>query len=433
MHSTKPLGEKLKFMRTSKGLSLENMANATNTTAGHLSRIERGQSEASHAILAAIRTFLEIENAPLLENELELYKERLWRWNEMLDANRMDMVEILQTELAPIKSLPYEQELNMLYAMLETRVHLKSLKFDAAKELLAPVGEMLEHAGVEVRQLYHRSMGFIALMYQDLKAGLKHYLQANDCKSNYIKSDAMILFSIGSSYAQLGKPIQGILYIERFIAEHTADKLNPVVGHAIGAVAFCYHILGDIRKAEELYKEQLHISKNISNPETIIQAMLNMSLICVATKDYDKGLEYCEQALQLLKSFEDTPHGKLLTITAHHNKAKCLLLLKERAKFQETIDKGKTLAHDQEYVAVLDALYHTSKINDSKSLEYLEDVALPFYRAGGGKYIHAALELCETLESHYLTRGRNAKKADAIARISRDIYRSMMSTEYEEA
>jgi len=428
MHNTTPLGEKIKLVRNSKGLSLENMAFALKTHAGHLSRIERGQAEINPDMLAAIRTFLDIENAPLLESELELYKQRLWTLNEMLDANRMDMVNTLQTELVPIRNLPYEKELNMLYSMLVTRTVLKQYDFNTANQLLKPVGEMLDKVSIEVRYLYHRNMGFIDFAHQNNKEALAHYLQTLNCKSDKIQSDIMIICNIGFCYAQLGKPIQGILYLERFFAGYTGDNLNPAIGQAIGALAFCYQIVGETHKAKDLYEQQHIIAKNSNDTVFVAFAMANLCTIYVKLNDYTKGLDYCEQALLLVKDNE-THIGKIVNLNAQYNKASCLLQMKDHANFHDALEDGKTLAHgNEDYTTMFDALYHASKLGDNKSREYLEDIALPFYIAGGGKTILMALELCETLESYYLTRGRNAKKADAIARISRDIYKDMFTT-----
>jgi len=403
------------------------MAYALKTNGGLLSRIERGQAVANNEMLDAIRIFLEIDKAPILESELELYKQRLWALNEMLDANRMDMVSTLEAELAPIQHLPYEEELNMLYSMLVVRRALKTYDFDAAFARLDPITQVLEGTSVEVRHLYHRNMGFINFARQNTKEALTHYLRVVELRSDNIHSDAMIIANIGFCYAQLGKPVQGILYLERFSTEYTGDKLNPALSQTLGALAFCYHLIGDVQKAKELYNRQLIIAKSNSEAVIAAMAMSNLSTICTKENDYSQALDYCKEALLMVKN-GDTHLDKIVTLNATLNKASCLLKMKDRDNFQAVLAKGKALAEgNEEYETMFEVLDHTSKLNDSMSLEYLENVALPQYKAGGGNTILMLLELCETLETYYRTRGRNSKKADSIALISRDAYKEILS------
>jgi len=68
---------------------------------------------------------------------------------------------------------------------------------------------------------------------------------------------------------------------------------------------------------------------------------------------------------------------------------------------------------------------HRMTINNKESVEYLEEIAIPYFIKQGGWYLTAAAYLCKILEAHYRKKGA-ARKADAIAIIQRDIYREMI-------
>ena len=64
-------------------------------------------------------------------------------------------------------------------------------------------------------------------------------------------------------------------------------------------------------------------------------------------------------------------------------------------------------------------------ISNKQSSDYLEETAIPYFRAQGGFRNYTTLEWCNALEAAYKKRGLT-KKANAIAAITRDIYREMV-------
>ena len=62
------LGEKLRLVRQAKGFSQTNVADAVKCHVVDISHIERGENKISSEMLASIKQFLEITNAPLMED-----------------------------------------------------------------------------------------------------------------------------------------------------------------------------------------------------------------------------------------------------------------------------------------------------------------------------------------------------------------------------
>jgi len=109
------LGERLRQIRDAKGMSIETLAQEINSNKSTVSRIERGETSVSAENMAKIRKALGIEKVPLLEHELQLYKDRLWVWNDLLEADRVADARAMQEEMAVLLDVPFEHDLYTLY------------------------------------------------------------------------------------------------------------------------------------------------------------------------------------------------------------------------------------------------------------------------------------------------------------------------------
>ncbi|MCL2362898.1 MAG: hypothetical protein FWC73_13940, partial [Defluviitaleaceae bacterium] len=92
---------------------------------------------------------------------------------------------------------------------------------------------------------------------------------------------------------------------------------------------------------------------------------------------------------------------------------------------QEMIADGRLLANgDKKFTIGFNALECLVNIDDASSVKYLEDVAIPHYKAGDGSDKVMALELCKEIEAYYKKK-RVKTKASAFTTIVRDIYEDM--------
>jgi len=89
-----------------------------------------------------------------------------------------------------------------------------------------------------------------------------------------------------------------------------------------------------------------------------------------------------------------------------------------------------TIARSNNAVAyMLEAVGHLMSLDNSDSVDYIQDVAIPFLRSGGISKFDA-ITLCEHLEAYY-TKKRAKTKAQAIAAIIRDIYKEIFTVQVE--
>jgi len=79
---------------------------------------------------------LDIQHAPLLENELTVYKRRLWVWRVRLQTNQPDKAIAMEEELSVIQDLPFERDLSIMYQMIQSTRLLGEGNIIAAKEMI---------------------------------------------------------------------------------------------------------------------------------------------------------------------------------------------------------------------------------------------------------------------------------------------------------
>ncbi|MCL2528169.1 MAG: hypothetical protein FWE42_07080 [Defluviitaleaceae bacterium] len=416
-----PLGVKIKQIRVFKGFSQESIANSIDSTVMRVSRIERGQTECDKATLNAIKKALEIENAPLTEHELEVYKSRLWVWYETINIKGVPEARDMQNDLFPITALPFIDEIAMLYSMIETRI--LSLEGDilAAEERLdaakAYVSEANNDVSNELKFLYIRNKGFVYNAHGQYEKALVLYMKLLELERNVIKPGPDILSGIGFLHCNMGRPFCAIWYFEKALSGLKDDFISirkSDIGISLGE---CYMMVGGITKAKALLETSLTHARSLNNKASIGRALSSLGYLYTLTESYDKALKYCGDALEYLQDNTE------LYITALYNKANCLQKMKEFERCADVLTEGKTLAEGNEgLVILLETVNHVMNIKDDGAADFLENEAIPFLRKGVHR--HIALHICEMLEQYYKKRGAQ-RKALLIAVTSRDIMKEM--------
>jgi len=435
-NSTMPLGEKIREIRKAKGLSVENMAQAVGSFKANISRLERGIADITPAMLTGIKKFLEIETAPLLEHELQLYRNRIWVWNDLLHHNRVAEARAMQSEMAVIMNLPFEYDLYMLYLVTEVWLLCKEYNFPAAGDKLKAVEGLLDNVdntSDEALNLYHRSKGLLYLCAGDKNNCINHSLRALDYAEKCRKADTSALFNLGQAYCAMNKPCQSIIYMERAKALFQGGPSHITVGHMNTVLAMCYKNIGEYSIARKLYESALAQARSVNNESTIGMTLTNMSALSLAKGDYEEGISLCDQAEIYVKQ-NSVAYANSLAI-----KAMCLLSLAKLDKCREVLTLATTMLEEANQGALtiligskdvalhLEAIGHLTTLDNSDSVKYILDVAIPHLRAGGMTKFNA-IGLCNRLEAHFIKR-RAKTKANAVAAIARDIYREVFLEE----
>ena len=436
-YSNLAIGEKLRHVREAKGLSIENMADAVASSKSSISRFERGEIELTAEILIEMRKFLGIEKAPLLEYELDAYKNRIQVWKGYIIRGRFAEARAMQEDVSVILGLPFEHELYLLYLLIEATFLALEYNVQVADQKLSIIEGLLDidSASNEALNLYYRSKGFICGYAGDLINSIKHSLKAVKYAEADKYIDTFALLNVGFAYSFLGKYWLAIIYFERgrtlhLIKDDITSGTNEVIGNALGT---CYLAMGEYRKAEEVIMLTIAQSKSLNNKGAIGEALYRMALIKLRTGMYDDCMDYCNQAQAYHKESKEMYVNTLIC------KVKCMLEMKRFDDCPELLNHGKTMliegtpdvvktAKDSDdLMFYLNAIEHLMTIDDNTSINFIQDIAIPRFRAGRTSKFDA-LYFCNKLEAYY-TKKRAKTKANAIAAISRDIYKEIFMDE----
>lgn len=412
------LGEKINLIRKSKGLSLENLAHATGCNISTISRIEKGERSCSDDILAAIKTCMEIENAPLHDYEVDAYKDRLNIWEDLAHSGRLVEARAMQEELFPIHELPYEKELAMQYAMVDVMLLQKegdmataAAKIDEAQVFLDGVSDKL-HIAYLCNKAY-------MISYGNKKEAIRLYLHAMDLAIVNEKPVATIALNIGIAYADICQPHHALIYLERAKAEYKLGRIHPTMSVIDAQMATCYMQIGNYKKADKLFRIALAQSESVNYKLSSGIMLYDMGCLYIETGDAKEGIKYVDKALAYLLG-----HDKYM-LEALFIKAYGLICLKMFAECEEVLTLAKQIiSNSEEHTIQLETLSHIATLIAKKcnlAAEYLEVTALP-YLANSDSLKFLALRVCDMLEMYYKKK-RNPKRAAVFIAISRDIYR----------
>jgi len=374
------------------------------------------------------KKILGIENAPLLVHELELYHDRIWVLNELINTNRLAEAQAMQSEMAIILDLPFEKELYFLYIIAEVWLLISEFNFPAAEEKLVAIEALLDNVSNKALNLYHHKKGYLYATSGDYHNCLKHSLRALD----YIgenESDVNSLWNICMSYNTLGKPYNAIIYLERAKNAYKGGLVNTGAARIKSLLAVCYILVHEYDKAKEMFDASMAQAKSLNDDWTVMVISGNLADLNRKIGNYNECIQLCEQALRLDKTKESS--ANILVI-----KALCLLEMKEFDRCQEALDHAKDIMQNEEknnpirpaadtsnLTHMFDSIGHLMTLDNNESATYIENVAIPHLRVGGlAKF--DALYLCEKLEAHYKKK-KSRMKALTMAAIARDIYKEI--------
>jgi len=400
-----------------------------NVNISTISRIESGAMQYNDEMLAAILKYMEIENAPFAEHEIEAYKDRLWVINDLITADRTAEARTAINDMFPVTKLPYEHDLSLLYTMTETRIFFKESNIPAAEEKIKAADAFLDGASDEALILYHRNKGFLYQARGDIKNSLKQYLLVADIESTILPVDAGIFYNIGVMYLRVGKLSLATSYFERANLMYDYGRTNvagPLIDNNLIA---CYQTMGLHGKAKKLLIKALSSAKSIGDPVAIGDASTSLALTYGYDGDIKTGLLLMERGLELLK-YSDFQYKVGL-----YDKVCFLIIAKKYNEANDAIALGKSLSKDDEVFTIMfESLECQIKLQssqkDNAAAEYISNVAIPYLKQGNLSYRSAALGLCDSLETYY-KKHRNTKMAMATAAVARDIYKEMFIGDVE--
>jgi len=350
--------------------------------------------------------------------------------NEFLNEDRLTEVDEKMKEMSVILHMPYESNLLLLYTVTEARSFLCKRNAVSTKERIDAINPLLDDASVEVRHLYHRTVGSYHInVTKDLKGALNHYLQALSIGRGELKLEATQFSALGNAYMRLCKPIRAISYFEMAMNVFGSNRGNTHALTCKGFLSSCYMMVNELKRAKELTAEILENTLNSTKHAVYYRlSLVKMALICQRSGNPEECLKLLEQSHKYANDSEQDPLSKSIVFSALSTEAEALLDMRKYSRCKEAAEKAIQLTTiDNVHHHILFGSYmKLASIRDSGSTDYIENVTIPYLTSSGDIYrMYDALYFCDKLKAHYINRGAD-KKALAMGNLSGEIFRKMI-------
>jgi len=410
-------GERIREIRKSMGLSLENIAHATGASVSTISRIERG-AECDPETLKAIKKALSIEGAPLTDEEAAAFRARYSIWGGLLTDRRIDDAHNLGDELAVILKLPYEKDLIMLHKLYEIN-HLQTIgKYDAVEIGLAGLEKSLDEMSPEHLCRYYGTKSALLFRREEYEESMRYKLKMFELKDHISSNHASIYYSMAVGYSCLNRPFSALLYLEdarRLHNDHDLSVLGLFIDHV---TAKHYLSIGELARAKPLLDKALQRAEGIGR-KLGRRKYIGMILHLIGIYHQENGGD--EEALRFFNRADEYFYvGGLDHLENIYYKTRSLITQKNFAKAKELLTHAKdTAAHNEKFTIVYKALSHVISLRENESRQYLKSTAIP-YLVSKHEYF-MALYFCGHLEEQYKKTG-NSKKSLEVSAVARDVY-----------
>jgi len=412
---------KIRAVRIAKGIRQVDLAEAMGLTDSVVVRAENGHSKYTNRQIEIAREFLDIEKAPLLDEELVIFKRRLYMWRDLIKDEHMEEAWKAQQEMSIITQLPFEKDLIMLYNMLEVRLLLKERRFDEAESRLKLVKPELENATKENQYHYYYNMGSLHLFRRNHEDALLSYTLANNMEIDGFEKESFLLYNLAICYARLGKYVLSIVMMEQISGQHRDYKQGAPSLLFDNNLGLNYLRIGHYERAKELFNNVLINAKTINRTVYVGFALHNMGCVCFRLGDYKKANKYFDDAFEYISS-ESSCYLENL-----YYKIRCQIAMKVRGSSVYKIDLPRAILMaegNEHYTLLFNSLAHTKTFREKASQDYIENTTIPYFLQ---RYEYSkALDFCEILEiafeKCYLT-----KRVLEIKVMAFDIHKKMTS------
>jgi len=369
-------------------------------------------------MLAAIKAALSIQGAPLYNDEIATFHERIYIWGQLMTERRMVDAEELAQELSVILKLPYEQDLIMLYKLYETALSLTHGHYDVVEEKICLLEKDVNKMNKEHLYQLYRLKATLCFRRENHEEALRLNLAALELKEHFRGNLAGLYYNIGAAYSSLNHPFRAIMYLEEVRKHHIDDKLS-VLG------VFIDHVFSDsYLKIGELDRAKALLDKALLRAEAIGHKLGRKKYIGMILHQLGRYYQIKGEAKQALQYYERAFKFFDMSFLDYHENAyrkiECLIAMKRQAEAEELIIHGLEVAKNNERFTMLyTSLRYLLVLREKEAQHYLENHAVP-YLISKSEYFYA-LDFCRHLEEQYKKTG-NTKKTLEVACISRDIY-----------
>jgi tetratricopeptide (TPR) repeat protein len=410
--------EKIKQIRESKDITQSALSDILGCGNATVSRIENGKAKYTGEQLKEVRKFLGVEDAPLLDSEIEDFKKRLYFFRDYVKDWRIYEARKLREELSIITQVPFEPNLRILYEMLAIRLLMREGCIESAEKALDDVKALIDETTVENMYHYYYNMGSLNAHKGNYSEAQKFFFTAHNMEAFGFTKEPNLYYNLALCYSKLGMYVSAVSVLERTRNEFNHEEYtNDLAMHFDCLLAINYMRIGRLEQAKVLLDKSLERARNFNRRFFIGRALHNYGCVQLKLNEFEKAIEYFEQASDY---FEE---NSLECLENLYFKIRCLIAMKSPT-VKVLLSRAKSLAEKNEHYSLLfESLTHLLTIKNEESLQYIETTTIPYLLEKFEYY--RVLDYCELLENVYEKKGNKIKPLE-IAAIIRDIYKKIL-------
>jgi len=395
--------QKIKELRKAANITQQGLGEALGCTKSKISRVEKGEWEYSEKDIATAKKFFGIEKAPFTDKELLDFKQRLYKWKDLIRNRLTDEARKNQKDLIVITKLPFEPDLHTLYRMFEIRLVLTEMNDVLAEEMLATEELLISEATEENKHNFYHNMGSLYIYKRDFKTALKYFLVALDYEKYVFEKDISLNLNLAICYSRLGKYALTIGILEEAYNFIDYNRVGSTRASVDSMLAINYVRLGQVKRAKRLLEKALSEVLGINNKMHLGIVYHNYGCACWKAKEYEEAIDYFDKACECFEK------GDRFYIENMYWKIRSLIDLKEASKARLLLSEMKLISEGNEHNALIfESLSCLLAITDESSIEFIEKKTIP-YLVDRYEY-YRALDYCELLEGKFIKWGDGFKR-----------------------
>ena len=376
-------GHRLKRLREARGASQEDVAGVLGCSVEELYRIEKSFVQCSCEKISAVKEFFGIDGMPLLDEEADTFRERLYLWRDYIKNRQLNEAAELQEIISPITDFPLEPNLSMLYNMFEVILLMVEGKLDIAEERLKAHGKYLvdmEDADIENSFHYYRNIGSLRLFQGRREEALESYLKAlafGETKDELLKDDGALFYNIASCYSNLHLPHHAIAFLQK-IKWFEDDRTKKFKLQLDNIMAVNYLRLNMTKEAKDLLDSCMARAKAAHDKASIAIVLHNFGVLNWTSESWEEAINYFDKVFSYCREWDG------LYLETLYHKLMCLIRMSEHRSVELLIEQAKdSYEGDAKYSLLFESLNcvmilnRETTVHASKAADYLETVAIP--------------------------------------------------------
>jgi len=391
-----------------------------------IAQVEKGKGEYAETYLISVKEYFDIVGLPLTGQEHIYFKGRMYFWRELIRGKRMDEARAIHKEVANMDNLvPCDYSMVILCRIIEAQLLLADGNKEAAGEKLNFSQSCIDNMNDENFFHYSYSKGLLCNSQGCYEQGLKFFLKAYDMTEDHKyllpKEDEWLYYRIAWCYSYIEIPYRAIYFLQEAKQVPNKSSIADCTLYIDLLLALNYVKTNQRKEAKKLLDKCMLNAEIIKSKEDIGQVLFCYGYMFKTAKDWKPAISYFDKALECLDENSDNYYAAIF------NKIHCTIHARTFTKARKQLKQVKVVNGENKksltiyfeaQLHYLDVYSNMTSYNNTKSSEYIENIAIPCFIEEHDYLI--AVDFYILLSLHY-EKLKSTKKSLLMIKYSHDI------------